>query len=224
MFTLVLKDWRLQRGGGKAFVYCLLMPVAGTFALSAGTVFSIMPFLAGAYMFVTYAASMDDKYRTESAFLSMPLTRRDVVLAKYLSVGSYVAAYFLILLAFTPLIRFFIPGFSEMAVFSASHAVQFITMAALYYSIFFPLYFKLGYMKSRWANYGALLASGGLFAAALKGVSAVRHIQVDSLQEALQALTGAPVLLWNIVLPILGAAAIGMSLAASVRIFGKREF
>ena len=142
---------------------------------------------------------------------------------KYLSMCSYMILFFAVLSILTPVIRALVPSFSDMETFSLSHAVQFFVVFTCYCSIFFPLYFLLGYQKSRWFNYIALLFSAGVYVLIMKSTAELKHTEIGSLQQAISLWTGLPLLLLNIFLVVLGGVFIAVSLQISKRVFARRE-
>jgi hypothetical protein len=111
-----------------------------------------------------------------------------------------------------------------MVLSSWSIFVQFFAVGSLYYSIYFPLYFRVGYQKSRWANYLAMIASAGLLAVLLKATSELKGETISSMQEALHSLLTIPVGVLNILLPLLFAGILYLSFRLSVFFYDKREF
>ncbi|MBI9101604.1 MAG: ABC-2 transporter permease [Spirochaetales bacterium] len=223
MFTLVYKDFLLQRGA-KSFVYMLVMPVVSAFAFATDLLYVILPFIAGSYLYIVYANALDDKYRAEKMFIAMPVKRSTIVVAKYMGIFCYLVVFLLAVSILSFLIKAFIPGYSDMETFTMEHFVQFLTIDVIYYGVFFPLYFKLDYQKSRWVNYIAMLLSAGLYTLATKGLSTIVNREIVSLQASLEYLSGIQAGLWNIFLPLLSILAIAASIRLSLFYYRRREF
>ena len=223
MLILVYKDFLLQRGG-KSIIYLAVMPIISAFAFSTNILNIILPYIAGSYLYIIYANALDDKYKTEKIFIAMPIGRKKIVGAKYVGMGLYMFGFLIIIGILSFFIRLMIPGFEEMALLSWSIFVQFLSVGCLYYSIFFPLYFRVGYQKSRWANYIAMIASAGLFALLLKATSEMSGETLSSMQAALNYLLTLPEGVWNIILPLLSVGLLYLSFNLSVFYYGKREF
>jgi ABC-type transport system involved in multi-copper enzyme maturation permease subunit len=223
MLSLVYKDFLLQRGA-KPFIYMLVMPVISSFAFSGDILYGIMPYIAGSYLYIVYANALDDKYNSEKMLAAMPVGRNTIIGAKYLGVFLYLAAFLVVMFILSNVSRLFMTNAAQLSPLQGHHIVQFLFIASLYYGVFFPVYFKVGYQKSRWANYLALLAAAGLFALATKGMSTITGTEITSLQASLTALTGLGEKLWTTVLPLLSAAIIGVSMVLSTRFYRKREF
>jgi len=201
-----------------------LMPVISAFAMSEEILFVIMPFIAGSYLYIVYANALDDKFKTEKSLLSMPIKRSQIVTAKYLGILFYLTAFYGIITILSILFVFIIPGYSNTSLLSTGHLVQFLLVGSLYYSIFFPIYFKVGYQKSRWANYISMVVSLGFLTAATKGLSSVANIEITSLQASLEYLTGIGKTIWIIILPLISSLIVFLSLRLSIKYYGKREF
>ena len=223
MLSLVYKDLLLQRGG-KSFIYMLIMPVLASFAYSGDILYAVMPFIAGSYLYIVYANAFDDKYNAEKTLTAMPVGRKRIVKAKYLSVVLYLAAFLAAVVVITTIITLVSEGSGFMLVFGWKQLVQFFFIAAIYYGVYFPIYFRVGYQRSRWANYISLIAAGGIFALATKGLSAFSGIEISSLQEALEYLTQISVIVWNIILPLLSILIIAISMRLSNIFYNRREF
>lgn len=223
MLSLVYKDLLLQRGS-KSLIYMLVMPVVSAFAFSTDVLYVILPYIAGSYLYIVYANALDDKYNAEKVLLSMPIPRSSIVTAKYLGMFFYMVFFLTVVAVISFLIRLIVPGFSDIPSLTWHHMIQFTTIAAIYYGIMFPLYFKIGYHKSRWVNYFAMLLSAGLYALATKGLSSLTGLEIESLQGAFEYITGIPGAVWNMILPLCAAAIIALSIRLSVRHYKRREF
>ena len=91
-----------------------------------------------------------------------------------------------------------------------------LSAVGLYFAVFFPLYYKLGYMSSRWVNYFLMI---GLYIGLGRMQSSgpfSPSIDAPTMREQLSALDLGPVLLAALVLFIL-------SMLLSIRIDRSRE-
>ena len=154
----------------------------------------------------------------------MPVGRNRFVAAKYLSVAVYFAAFLAAVIIITSIISFFPSTNVDGPVMGWSSLVQFLIIAAIYYGVYFPLYFKVGYTRSRWANYISLLAAAGLFVFATRGLSTISGTELTSLQAALEYLTRINMGIWNIILPLLSVLIITVSIRLSTIYYRRREF
>ncbi len=173
MFNLVLKDLIVQKRERTIFVLILLGAFSAV-GLQSNIGISIGQLIFAVYFFTVYANAFDYKYNAEITINSLPIKRSQVVLAKYLSIFLF----FALGVVFT-----FVPGvlFKYFGLFNVRRTIDLtIVLIALsgmniYYSIFFPLYFKLGYMKSRWGNW--LITA--LFMAIGTGVGTIKNVGED---------------------------------------------
>lgn len=146
MFNLVIKDLMILK---KTLLYAVIYVIFAMFAfrymeggaLSAATV-------GICYMLMIQACALDDKNGSEIMLNSLPLLRRDIVLAKYLSVFLYAVIAIVTFLLVQVMVSFL-----EIPIQTASVSLEGIIGAvlamALLISIYFPIYFKLGFVRSR---------------------------------------------------------------------------
>jgi ABC-type transport system involved in multi-copper enzyme maturation permease subunit len=146
MIKLVWKDllilkrylWLAPLYGILAFFVFKTMPGG---ALSAAT-------LGATYMLMVQASIQDDKNKSEIMLNSLPLRRQDIVFAKYLSVFLYAVLVILSFLLTQGVVTIIgIPiSISQISLVKISEAL--VTMVVLI-SIYLPIYFKFGYLRSR---------------------------------------------------------------------------
>ncbi len=225
MLSLVYKDFLIQKGG-KSAVYMLLMPVLSAFAVSSGSdsIFIILPYIAAAYIYIVYANALDDKYQTDRAFAAMPVSRGELVAAKFISIGIYLLLFNIIRSVSIVVMSFFIAEISIEAVFSTDLLIQFIFFPAVYFSIYFPLYFSMGYHKSRWANYIAMIAVLGIYTIVMKLCPELTGKTPDSFQDAIGILTGLHRYIINTVMPVLSGLMLFAAFRFSLSWYRQREF
>ena len=94
-------------------------------------------------MFISFAASYDEKNKSEIILNSLPLKRNDIVIAKYISTFA-----FSILGIIYSILIGFIGNFIGLSMFtrliSLKDIVLVLTSVCILSSIFFPVYFKFG--------------------------------------------------------------------------------
>lgn len=151
MLKLVLKDLLIQK---RTFGFSLLYTVFIIFVFNqpviAHSVY-ILGSVAIAYMLVLTAIGYDEKNKSDILLLSLPVKRKDIVNAKYLSIFAFCITALAITgligasmkLAGLPLSIRFINGADVLAVFTSISI-----LCALYY----PFYFKFGSMYMRIIN------------------------------------------------------------------------
>lgn len=146
MYNLILKDIMIQK---KTVLFSLVYVLFFIFAFqkmeSAGIISAIV---AVTYILVQTACAYEDKDKADVVLNSLPIRKRDIVLSKYLSVYIYgifgAAAY----IAIGAIIR--TTGLPvRVYEVTLETAVGTLLAVILYSSLYFPLFFKAGYIKSR---------------------------------------------------------------------------
>lgn len=146
MFSLILKDILIQK---KTVLFSLVYFIVLIFAfqyLQYSTLTICV--VALSYMLVVTACAHDDKNKAETVLNSLPLRRSDIVLSKYLSVLVYymlgVILYFILSaaanLAALPV---------KVHPITVEGLIGSLLAVVLMNGIYFPVFFKFGYLKSR---------------------------------------------------------------------------
>ncbi len=158
IFNLLLKDFLiLKKVLWFPFIYAFGMSVAfsDTYAgaLSASTI-------GVSYMLMIQACARDEKNKSELMLNSLPIRRRDIVLAKYLSIIPYTIIGMLAYLLTQGII--YITGIPITLSNLSLEVITgvYVTIIGMI-SIYFPIYFKLGYLRSNIV--ATVLFLGGFF-------------------------------------------------------------
>ncbi len=219
MLNLVWKDLILQR---KTLLFGFVYILIFSFAFSTGG--SAM-FTAGAfavtYLLIQTPAAHDDKCHADRMFNSLPVSRAAIVAAKYLSaplyllIGSaqYLAVYWLVKLVGIPF---------TMHPVTLEAFAGLLVVAAVYASVYYPILFRFGYMKTRYLNVGLFAL---LFATGSALVLAVKNTDGGRLADSISGfLASQPD--WLIACGLLGVllALLLGSWLLSARIYRRREF
>lgn len=146
MYNLVWKDILIvKRYLWVALFYGFIAVIAFSYmkdgALSAATV-------GVTYMLIVQACIQDDKNKSEIMLNSLPLRRRNMVLAKYLSVIPYTVLAILSFLFAQEIVAVTgipipITRISLEGIFGA------LIATTLFLFTYFPIYFRFGYLRSR---------------------------------------------------------------------------
>lgn len=221
MFNLLVKDILIQKK------MVLISPFYALFFLLVfrqppmSEALYIMSTIAIVYILTMYASAYDDKNRSEVLLNSLPVKRRDIVLAKYLSIFLYTG----IGLAASVLIAFI----AAAAGFAASvrpvnmgDVAGSLAAAVFLNAVYYPLYFRFGSIKVRIINMFLFLAIFFLPAFLTEYLKA--HYGPETLQSLLIRLSGTPGWIQGIVLAALFLALLLGSLALSLRIYENKEF
>lgn len=186
-------------------------------ALSAATV-------GTTYLLMIQACARDDKNKSEVMLNSLPLHRRDIVLAKYLSVFPYAALgilSYLLAQAAASLcgIQPDINKFSLESIMGALIAV--IGMVSFY----FPVYFKFGFIRSNMIGmiffFGFFFGVGIINSGLQKIHNHLAHDLILGITNWLQTQTDYLIAFY---LLVLGLILIAGSILLSLTFYSSREF
>ncbi|MGH4117682.1 ABC-2 transporter permease [Clostridium sp.] len=152
MFNLIIKDIAIQK---KTLLYTFLYAIFAPLAFSSmnlnGFALYVLPPMATTYIFISFAVKYDEKNKSEIILNSLPLKRDDIVIAKYMSIFVFATLG----LAYSILIGF-IGKFTGLSMFDSSisllHIVLVLSSVCIFSSIFFPFYFRFGFIKMNFFN------------------------------------------------------------------------
>ncbi|MFT5873289.1 MAG: ABC-2 type transport system permease protein [Clostridium sp.] len=149
MLNLIIKEIAIQK---KTLLYTFLYTVFTPFAFfsmgqSDFSLYVISP-LGITYMFTTFAASYDDKNKSEIVLNSLPLKRSDIVISKYISTLLYAFIGFIYSILIGSIGKATgLPMFTRSI--SLLDIVFVLTSVCIFAALFFPAYFKFGFMKTK---------------------------------------------------------------------------
>ena len=143
MISLVFKDFRITRLFWLPAMFSYLV-----FLLMAYEVAWVMLLIGISLVLVMSALLLlvDDVHRADVLYGALPVTRRDIVLARYLTVGVVTAiALALFYLGTSEIIALLgEKGFHLRPLLSFRTAVAFVSVVGLSMSVFLPLFFRFG--------------------------------------------------------------------------------
>lgn len=206
MRGLLLKDWFII---WKQCKYMLFIPIL-FFVVSlfpGNAFFSLFPALFLS-MFPITVMGLDERTHWDHYALTMPYSRRDIVLSKYLlsliSLGIGAIFY----LAITVLGAQGSPNWQSL-----SYTVcTILGIGLLYSAVIYPILFHFGVEKGRmWFYLSVIVISAG--------IGALASLSEDWSSQILQLVAAHCYLI-----PIAGLALLGVSAAASVKIYSAKEF
>lgn len=173
MPSLILKDLLIQK---KNLVFCFLYMGFAIFAFQKiGPAMFPAGLVAVNYMLVLTACAYEDKSKADIMLNSLPIKRSKIVLAKYFSIFVFAALGIIAYLLSVNLIR--ISGLPvQTTPITLGGMLGGLFAIALLNSIYFPVYFKVGYIKSRIVNFV-------LFFAFFFGVTSVVNFLYDSREK-----------------------------------------
>lgn len=199
MFRLILKDFYLMQVVAKWLAIYLAVVL-----LRTSPSYGIMAVFLSV-IFIRHSMVLDDKYKTDSLYCSLPLKRSAIVFSRYLSA-------LLVTLAVTAFI-FILSYFHGKDIMTYKAAFLVLFYLALFFSVFFPFYFRFGTQMRTDLGYISIAVLILFFVIVLIG-SALYSIKGDILKTP-------NILIYASLVMILFAAA---SVLLSVKIYSKREF
>lgn len=176
------------------------------------------------YMFMLQTCGYDDKNRSDILLLSLPLSRKTVVGAKYLSAFLYAILGLLTYVVAWGIYHWFIVSFPLPALTPALVFVGF-ALAMMLSSVYYPVYFKFGHLKSN--IYGIVIFMLftflpsillGIFRRGSENLILARFVQV--VKPWLAASPNRPV----VILIMTALLLFALSYRLSLRFYEKREF
>lgn len=193
------------------------------FAINAATI-------GASYMLMIQACTKDDKNKSEIVLNCLPLRRRDIVLAKYLSVFFYAV---LAIISF--LLAQVVVAVTGISIATTIISVEGISLALvnliILISIYYPIYFKLGFSRSNWVGMFLFFVCFFLPMSAselVNGLEEVGHPILGSIVATMQEIMGRLQTPgdWQIVSYLLALALslMGASVLLSLRVYSRREF
>ena len=186
-------------------------------ALSAATV-------GVTYLLMIQACARDDKNKSEVMLNSLPLRRRDIVFAKYLSIFPYAALGILSFLLAQSVISLAGIPFTITKLSLVGIVGSLVTMIGMI-SFYYPVYFKLGFIRSNMV--GMFLFFGYFFGVGLIG-SGLQKVQNPGVRNMIQRFSNwlQPQSDWQIALYLItfALALLAASILLSLKFYSSREF
>lgn len=224
MVNLIIKDILMLK---KTLLLGAIYPVIFMFAFQEAGIATIsVSVVAVTYILVLTACAYDDKNKSDILLNSLPTGRYLVVLSRYLSIYVfsligilfYMAAYILINIADIPV---------KAYPLTAENVVAALFSVTLTNSIYFPVYYKMGYVKSKMVNFI-------LFFLVFLGMNALtawinkyfggRAANSKFIESALKFLAGLSDLQIALGIVIIMLIIVSISYRLSLRFYKNREF
>lgn len=149
MFNLVIKDILVQKKSILfALGYCFFLVFAFQSLEQAGP---IAANIAVVYILLINSFGYEDKNKSDIMLNSLPISRRDIVLAKYLSIFVYMGLAILAYMGSSLLVKALrIP--IDVVLLSLEGVTTAFLIVALMSSIYIPIIFKFGYIRAKLFN------------------------------------------------------------------------
>ena len=153
MFSLILKDLLLSK---KTILFASLYAF---FIMIGFRQTPISGFSAGlmtvSYLLVSSNLAWDEKNKSEILLNSLPIKRTTIVLAKYLSSALFILLSFTVFLI---VLLFFKLSDQPIPPLNPSLFLGILAAQILIFSVYLPVYFKLGYIRSKMVNMLIIIA------------------------------------------------------------------
>ena len=221
MLNLVIKDIFIQK---RNFIYIFLYVVFISICFSSNTagmgLYVLGPIIT-TYLFAYNVVNYDDKNKSEIILNSLPITREEIVKAKYISTFVYAIIgimYATIIGSIAKLI-----GFSVYTMSTSLFDIFIIFIAVCIFSaVFFPVYFKFGAIKARIFN--TLLFMIIFFAPITAVEYAAKNPNNNLVQKMNYFINSTSSLLQYSLVIVIGLTILLISLLISLRIYKNKEF
>ncbi|AGB17869.1 ABC-2 transporter permease [Thermoanaerobacterium thermosaccharolyticum] len=217
MYSLLLKDILVQK---KQFLYGILLAAVYSFAFSSNNLGGVLTVFVFPYIFVLTAASYEEKNKAEMILISLPIKRSLLVMERYISVFLFAA-----LGAIEYIIVVGVANLVELPIKFSTLTIEPVLIFGLaaYYGIYLPLYFKFGYIKTRWVNFVMFF---GLFFGVTSVISAINKygINFKILNPLITFFKNQSNIAVASELIIVAFLIYVLSYAISVKIYNSREF
>lgn len=209
--SLIRKDFGAlwsEKTTGRMFVALLAM--SAIFA-SSRNFSSLLFVLLTASTYILNVFNLEEKFRTERFFASLPVRRREIVLARYGGVLAIAGAYFA--LAYLANAVAILAGKTGARPISLGYCASVLVILAVITSFTFPLYFRFGVAKAKTITTLALSVVMGLSTLILfvpnggsnrvmKAISAVLSSPFPRDLPYALLMIGVAILLWGVSIPL----------------------
>ncbi len=146
MFNLIKKDFILSRKINIfVVVYALFIAAMGLVMPDplVSTFLYVLGMLTLIFITVIYTNGYDDKYKSEIVLNSLPIERENIVRAKYMTLILFIIMSCSAVLIFTNIIlKLGVVNTGKAA--SIWNAIFVTNISLIFYSIYYPIYFKVG--------------------------------------------------------------------------------
>lgn len=157
MYNLILKDILILK---KTFLFTLLyVPFMAIAFQGSGAGMVTIGVVGATYMLITTACAHDDKSNSNIILNSLPIKRNRIVISKYMSIYFYGIIGGLEYYFISKIVNVIGLDFKFYPI-TLEGIIAILVTITLINSIYFPVFFKVGYMKSRVIN---ILMFVGLF-------------------------------------------------------------
>lgn len=219
MIGLIKKDLKLSiKINLFAVIYVLFISVNGLLSkdLLVGNIIYVLSIIIFTFVVVIYVNGFDDKYKSEVILNSFPLDRRNIVRSKYITLIIFILISSAVIVALTNVLPMLLNIDGR-----ASANIHTVIIAAnvllLFYSIYYPIYFKVG---EGLRTFNTILWLLMMLAPSLL----VKFLKTLDQRGLLEKLMNIALQNINLYLLVISLVIYYISLQISKRIYMKREF
>jgi len=150
MFNLILKDILIQK---RTFIFGIFYILILILSFQqVGSPMFLTSVIAFSYIIIQSACAYDDKNKSDVLLNSLPLNRDTIVISRYISTFVFAAisvVYYILLTGVIKLLRLPFKTYpvSIEGIIGALFALTFLS------GVYFPIFFKMGYIKSKMVNF-----------------------------------------------------------------------
>lgn len=219
MFRLILKDFLLQK---KMFLFMFIYIFIFSIAFQNSGDYQVTPIIvAVSYMFLMAGCAWEDKNNSDVLLNSIPISRWKIVAAKYVSLIAYAMVAVLGYWLFKTVAS--IVGFSgEMSPITWEGVAGGLVSVGLVSAVYLPMFFKLGYLRSKSVNFIIFFAFFGLIGLLPKILPKLFPVKPEWV-TALDAGEFSTAFIGAVLVGIIVLVQV-LSYALSVRFYTRREF
>ena len=150
MFNLILKDIVVQKKNLKDIILTVIFCMLIFQLLGETCIYVMIPYFL-TNVFITNSCGYGEKNDVDKMFGSLPVSRIEMVFAKYLSVVIFLVLGIIITSIFTTIDE--LSGFTNInRLMNLGDIAIDCIFTAVYSSIYIPIYLCHGYLKSQWIS------------------------------------------------------------------------
>lgn len=222
MFNLILKEFLVQKKILLiGFVYVFFAAFAfNNISPGGGAVYFMSP-IAIIYILILYSSGYDDKNKADIIFNSLPLSREDIVIAKYTSFFFF-TAYGLLCSIIVGLLSMATGFFNITRAISITDILMVLSAGMIFVSSFYPLYFKFGLNKMRIFNTFFFMFL--MFAPSFLTNYIRSNPDNKLINNIISFMANTPELTLRVLFLICSAILFRVSMLFSIRIYKNKEF
>jgi len=132
---------------GFTFLLFLILSVVTVSSLNPLSLFFLYLFI---YIYIQNVFQLEETFRTEIFYASLPVRRRDIVIARYICVAIITIIYILSIYCTNALMLFL--NIKDVQPIPVTYCVNVLLTLAITTSITYPLYFRLGITRAKAAS------------------------------------------------------------------------